>query len=63
MTDHLPALPLFDQDDRAEVRDAADELMKAAQRLVDLRKQVKPQRPWRPSDNLTPEEIADIERD
>jgi len=63
MTSNLPALPLFDQDDTNEVRDAADELMKAAERLVELKKQVKPQRPWRPSDNLTPEEIADIERD
>lgn len=58
---HLPALPLFDQDDAADLKEAATELMEAAQRLVELQASIKPQRPWRPSDNLTAEEIAIIE--
>ena len=46
-----------------EIAEAEAALIEAAETLTDLKKQREKERPPRPSDCLTPDEIADIERD
>lgn len=44
-----------------EIAEAEQELIEAAGRLADLKQRRAAERQWRPRDNLTAEEIADIE--
>lgn len=56
-----PTLPLFDPEGVDDVKSAEDALLKAADDLRAARAALKPQRPWRASDNLDADEVAFID--